>query len=60
MTDVCGATLRIGDDFGDNECTFRCQLAKGHEGNHQEIFQHGGEVVITFNCNDGENDGDGE
>jgi len=33
---VCGATLALGDDFGDNQITFHCQLPLGHEGEHVE------------------------
>lgn len=36
--DKCGACLFLGDDHGDNTCTFRCQLPLGHEGLHQELF----------------------
>lgn len=32
--EVCDASIRFGDDVGDNSCTFRCQLAKGHESSH--------------------------
>jgi len=32
----CGAELAMGDDFGDNKCTFRCGLSEGHKGRHQE------------------------
>lgn len=32
----CSASLRMGDDFGDNPCTFKCKLPKGHEGLHIE------------------------
>ena len=31
----CKATIAFGDDFGDNECTFRCKLEKGHSGKHK-------------------------
>ena len=40
-TDVegeCNAHLYIADDFGDNSATMRCQLLKGHSGNHREVF----------------------
>lgn len=33
---TCGAELAMGDDFGDNECTFRCTLSAGHIGSHEE------------------------
>ena len=32
----CNATIAFGDDCGDNSCTFRCGLLKGHKGLHQE------------------------
>jgi len=37
--DRCGAILRIGDDHGDNDTTFRCQLPYRHEGPHRETFR---------------------
>jgi len=36
---LCKARLHIGDDFGDNSATIRCQLPKGHEGLHKEEFE---------------------
>ncbi len=33
----CEKILVFGDDFGDNECTFHCQLDSDHIGPHQEI-----------------------
>jgi hypothetical protein len=35
MTD-CEARLELADDYGDNDCTFHCDLKKGHFGFHQE------------------------
>ena len=32
----CNAHLYLGDDYGDNECTMRCHLPKGHSGLHEE------------------------
>ena len=32
----CNATLCIGDDYGDNCATMRCQLKPGHDGLHKE------------------------
>ena len=32
----CDETIQFGDDFGDNETTFHCQLEKGHKGLHKE------------------------
>lgn len=40
----CNARMFLGDDWGDNRCTIRCSLARGHEGRHVEAFkseQHG-------------------
>ncbi len=35
----CNAKLYIGDNFGDNHATMRCQLFPGHEGRHREMYQ---------------------
>lgn len=35
----CRAIASIGDDQGDNSCTFRCQLDSGHTGQHSETFK---------------------
>lgn len=32
----CSSTIEFGDDFGDNETTFHCQLEKGHKEKHKE------------------------
>jgi hypothetical protein len=37
----CNARLILGDDFGDNHCTFRCQLEPDHSGQHQEKHNQG-------------------
>jgi len=45
----CNARLYIADNFGDNHATMRCQLSKGHDGSHQEVFHRdGGEVRVTW------------
>ena len=45
----CNARLGIGDDYGDNTATMRCQLQPGHEGLHQEEFEaNGGKVIVTW------------
>lgn len=45
----CNAHLYIGDDYGDNHATMRCQLKPGHEGPHQEVYKsHGEDVIITW------------
>ena len=32
----CGNVMIFGDDYGDNNCTFHCDLEKGHDGKHSE------------------------
>lgn len=27
---TCNASIAFGDDYGDNSCTFHCQLEEGH------------------------------
>ena len=45
----CNAHLYIGDNFGDNHATMRCQLELGHDGPHKEEFKRGGKpVVVTW------------
>jgi len=45
----CNAHLYLGDDYGDNQTTIRCQLPKGHEGPHTEWFYRGeGKVTIAW------------
>lgn len=47
--EACGACCFVADDFGDNTATMRCQLAPGHEGSHQEMFDRdGGPVTVTW------------
>lgn len=41
----CNAWLEIGDDYGDNEATMRCQREAGHEGPHREVFRNGSATV---------------
>ena len=45
----CGCQLSLGDDFGDNSCTFKCQLEYQHEGQHEEKFE---DVVIHWSRDD--------
>jgi hypothetical protein len=45
----CAAILQIGDDYGDNDCTFRCNLEHGHDGPHIEKNE---EFFMTFTRND--------
>ena len=54
----CNARLRIGDDYGDNVATFLCQLLPGHEGPHEEKFDHGeidNPVCVTWVKDAGKN-----
>lgn len=34
--ETCGKTIEFGDDYGDNSCTFSCELQNGHDGQHRE------------------------
>jgi hypothetical protein len=46
---TCKAELYIGDDYGDNHATMKCQLECDHDGPHQETFQRDGKpVVVTW------------
>ena len=55
----CNARLEIGDDYGDNVATMRCQLAVGHEGPHREEFVRGDKpVVVTWFVDDRKADED--
>ena len=38
----CNARLEVGDDYGDNVCTFRCKREPGHGERHREVFFDGG------------------
>lgn len=33
----CNVPLDLADDYGDNPCTFHCQLEPNHPGRHREI-----------------------
>ena len=35
----CNNHCYIGDNFGDNHATMRCQLKINHKGNHQEQYK---------------------
>ena len=49
----CNAMLFIGDNYGDNHASMRCQLAPNHEGLHQEQFaREGGPVTITWTADE--------
>jgi hypothetical protein len=43
----CNARLFLGDNYGDNHATIRCQLFPDHEGLHQEQCRDG-TVTITW------------
>lgn len=36
MSLKCDAVIVLGDDYGDNDCTFHCKLEKDHLGDHSE------------------------
>jgi len=45
----CNARLHIGDDFGDNHATMRCDLEPGHGGMHcEEYTANGGHVSVKW------------
>lgn len=45
---ACGALLQIGDDHGDNHCTFVCALPSGHDGEHREVTRDGEPGMFTM------------
>ena len=45
--DRCEDVLRIGDDYGDNECSFRCMLETNHSGPHKDEFEHEWRLVVV-------------
>ena len=49
----CNARLFVGDCYGDNHATMRCQLAPEHDGLHREVYNSGkaGEVTVTWEHN---------
>ena len=51
MCELCKDELAIGDDFGDNTCTFVCGLQKDHPGKCREVFTSDGreDIVIEWN-----------
>lgn len=47
----CNARLFIGDNYGDNHATMRCQLKPGHDGQHCETYHQGwrgGTVTVCW------------
>lgn len=55
----CQAVLYIGDDYGDNHATMRCQLKAGHDDMHQETFKRDGSPVLVLWMRDEREDGEG-
>lgn len=53
-TDVCNKEMEFADDFGDNPCTFHCNLPKGHKGKHRETGKgfNGQTYRLTFTDED--------
>lgn len=49
---ICQSRLSIGDDFGDNSCTMRCQLKENHvaeELHREEYDSHSnGKVIVQW------------
>ena len=54
----CNAHLYIGDNYGDNHATMRCQLPQGHEGYHKEVFRQG-TAIVTWEKDETEEEDDG-
>ena len=54
----CGDILELGDDFGDNSCSFCCMLDKGHDGPHCNKFRHADRrdrsVTVSWHVDDKE------
>ena len=44
----CSATIAFGDDYGDNETTFHCQLNSGHDGQHHECGNLYGQAYSVY------------
>jgi len=43
----CNARLFIGDNYGDNHATMRCELDPRHEGMHREEYGHDSQSVVV-------------
>lgn len=56
----CNAHLYIGDDYGDNRATMRCQLEAKHVGSHEEKYTSHtkGEVVVTWEIDERQDEDD--
>jgi len=50
----CNARLEIGDNFGDNHATMRCQRDPGHPGNHRETYKSSSAGQVTIEWEKGE------
>mgnify|MGYP001612492560 CR=1 FL=1 len=53
----CNAHLYIGDDYGDNHATMRCQELPGHPLPHREKFTHSrgsNEIDVTWTIDERE------
>lgn len=49
MTEKCGDTHSIGDDYGDNDATFRCDKEEDHkEKEHSETTATWGYIIFTM------------
>lgn len=51
--ETCKAELHIGDDYGDNRATMKCQGKLGHEGKHFEDWDNEDMIQddsIAHNC----------
>ncbi len=50
---TCDEPIAFGDDYGDNETTFHCQLPEGHPGDHEESGDmYGTPYVLKWGKND--------
>ena len=45
---ICSAVLTIGDDHADSSATIRCQLPRGHAGQHQEVYSPGPNKTVEI------------
>lgn len=53
MIRACNATLEVGDDFGDNPCTFQCDRLYSHKGMHKVEFQgNRGRRIVRWDGDD--------
>ena len=46
-SDRCGDVLILGDDYGDNECSFCCTLEAGHDEPHRDEFEYAGGLLVA-------------